>query len=354
MKSNKCVLSEGKMKVVVTGGAGFIGFNFVRHLLSFYSKKPTKGDGEIEVHNIDNLSYGSNIENLKEVEKYANHRFSRVDITDSERIRDIVSNADLVVNFAAETHVDRSISNPYSFFKNNAYGTFVLLEAIRKSTGHKRFIQISTDEVYGSARESVSFSEGDVLNPSSPYSATKAAADMLVRAYYVSYGIDAAITRCTNNFGPYQFPEKLIPKTIIRSVLNLSVPVYGSGNQVRDWLYVLDHCEAIRLVMEKGKAGEIYNISAGAEFGNIEIVKTILNTLGKPKELITHVDDRPGHDDRYRLDSSKIRSELGWKPKCEFRKALEGTVDWYVKNEWWWKSLATDRVIHPTPWKLEW
>nr|MDO8134487.1 dTDP-glucose 4,6-dehydratase [Candidatus Njordarchaeum guaymaensis] len=342
------------MKVVVTGGAGFIGSNFVRHLLNFYSKKPTKDNKEIEIRNVDNLSYGSNIENLKEVEKYGNHRFSRVDITDSDRIRDIVSDADLVVNFAAETHVDRSISDPYSFFKNNAYGTFVLLETIRKSKGHNRFIQVSTDEVYGSAQESTSFSERDVLNPSSPYSATKAAADMLVRAYHVTYGIDAAITRCTNNFGPYQFPEKLIPKTVIRSILNLSVPVYGSGNQIRDWLYVLDHCDAIRLVMEKGRAGEIYNISAGAEISNIETVKMILDALGKQRELITHVEDRPGHDLRYSLDSSKIKSELGWKPKYEFKEALEETVKWYVKNEWWWKPLATDKIIHPTPWKLGW
>jgi dTDP-glucose 4,6-dehydratase len=342
------------MRIIVTGGAGFIGCNFVRYLLSFYSEKPPKRNAEIKVHNIDNLSYGSNIENLKEVEKYDNHRFSRLDITDSDQIRDIVSNADLVVNFAAETHVDRSISNPYPFFKDNAYGTFVLLEAIRKSKGHKRFIQVSTDEVYGSAQKSSSFSEGDALNPSSPYSATKAAADMLVRAYYVTYGIDARITRCTNNFGPYQFPEKLIPKTIIRSILNLSVPVYGSGNQVRDWLYVLDHCEAIRLVMEKGKAGEIYNISAGAGIPNIEIVKMILSTLGKPNELIAHVEDRPGHDLRYSLNSSKIRSELGWKPIHKFREALGETVKWYVKNEWWWKPLATDKIIHPAPWKLGW
>jgi dTDP-glucose 4,6-dehydratase len=342
------------MKIVVTGGAGFIGCNFVRHLLTFYSKKPSKSNKEIEIRNIDNLSYGSNVENLKEVKKCRNHKFSKVDITDADQIRDIVSDADLIVNFAAETHVDRSISNPYSFFKDNAYGTFVLLETIRKSEGHKRFIQVSTDEVYGAAQESKSFSESDALNPSSPYSATKAAADMLVKAYHVTYGLDAAIARCTNNFGPYQFPEKLIPKTIIRSILNLPVPIYGSGNQIRDWLYVLDHCEAIRLVMEKGKSGEIYNISAGAEIPNVEIVKTILNMLGKPKELITHVEDRPGHDQRYSLDSSKVRSALGWKPRYEFRQALEDTVNWYVKNEWWWKPLATDNAIHPTPWKLEW
>jgi dTDP-glucose 4,6-dehydratase len=335
------------MNVVVTGGAGFIGSNFVRHLLSFYSK-------EIDIHNVDNLSYGSNIENLNDVKKYSNHRFSRVDITDADRIRDIVGDSNLVVNFAAETHVDRSISDPQSFFKNNAYGTFVLLETIRKSKGQKRLIQVSTDEVYGTASESKSFKECDVLNPSSPYSATKASADMLVIAYHVTYGIDAAITRCTNNFGPYQFPEKLIPKTIIRSILDLPVPVYGSGNQVRDWLYVLDHCEAIRLVMEKGRAGEIYNISAGAGIPNIEIVEMVLSIMGKPRKLITHVEDRPGHDMRYNLDSSKIMSELGWKTKYAFRPALEETVKWYVTNERWWRPLATDKIIHPTPWKLGW
>jgi dTDP-glucose 4,6-dehydratase len=342
------------MKTVVTGGAGFIGSNFVRHLLTVYSDKPRKDSKKVEIHNVDNLGYGSNIENLKEIEKHSNHKFHKADITDSDQMRDIVRDADVVINFAAETHVDRSISNPNSFFKNNAYGTFVLLETIRKSSGHKRFIQVSTDEVYGSADRSASFTENNLLNPSSPYSATKAAADMLVRAYYTTYGLDAAITRCTNNFGPYQFPEKLIPKTIIRSILNLPIPVYGSGEQVRDWLYVTDHCEAIRLIMEKGRAGEIYNISAGTEIPNIRIVQMILDILGKPRGLITHVEDRPGHDLRYSLDSSKIRSEIGWKVGHELKTALEETVKWYIKNEWWWKPLATDAVIHPTPWKLGW
>jgi dTDP-glucose 4,6-dehydratase len=335
------------MKVMVTGGAGFIGSNFVRYLLNFYGNK-------VQVLNIDNLSYGSNIANLKEIENNENHIFINADITDSDRIYDLMSDVDSVVNFAAETHVDRSISNPNSFFRNNAYGSFVLLEAVRRSKGKNKYVQVSTDEVYGTANESKSFTEDDVLSPSSPYSATKAGADMLTRAYYVTYGLNTSITRCSNNFGPYQFPEKLIPKTIIRALLDLHVPVYGSGNQIRDWLYVLDHCEAIRTVMEKGRPGEIYNISSGNEAPNLEIVKMILTQLNKTEELIEHVEDRPGHDLRYSLDSSKIRSELEWKPKHEFGDALKGTVKWYVDNESWWRPLATDNILHPTPWKLGW
>lgn len=707
------------MKVMVTGGAGFIGSNFVRYLLEFYGN-------EIQVLNIDNLSYGSNIANLKDLENKENHIFINADITDSDKIYDLMTDVDAVVNFAAETHVDRSISNPSSFFRNNAYGTFVLLDAVRRSKGRKKYIQVScydekcraltsngfkrydeiregdtvlslnpltmsveakpvekvivqrykgkmihfktkridllvtpnhrmlllnsakkdlkvfpaeevsqksvlyfpkgrwegknsefteikdygrlstddllyilgvfigdgfisyqekqqptksgmnrnqwlqvardsstgrfsqvaklgeqnstshgyriffdvpttdsccnrvveslsklglkphlqkgkagehiyvtskhllelfrecgmgaknkhipswvlkyskkhlryllqglidsdgsvkgrstpiyyttsrrlvanlcelaiklglepafgvrhsksnyyrdhairasaheyyvvigreiksvvpnqiheeeydgviwclkvrdnknfvverngrlcfsgnTDEVYGTAHESRSFTENDILTPSSPYSATKAGADMLTMAYHVTYGLNTSITRCSNNFGPYQFPEKLIPKTIIRSLLDLHVPVYGSGNQVRDWLYVADHCEAIRLVMEKGKPGEIYNISSGNESPNLEIVRMIITHLNKKEDLIEHVEDRPGHDLRYSLDSSKIRSELGWKPKYNFNEALKETVSWYVGNESWWRPLATENILHPTPWKLGW
>lgn len=707
---------------MITGGAGFIGSNFVRHLLTRYST----GDNKIEIINVDNLSYGSNMANLKDIENSTNYTFVKLDITDSNGMQDIIGDADIVVNFAAETHVDRSISNPFSFFKNNAYGTFSLLEAVRKSSGHKRFIQVScydeksraltsdgfkrydemrqgdlvlslnpltmsieakpvekvivqrykgkmihfktkridllvtpnhrmlllnsakkdlrvlpaeeasqksisylpkgcwegknsefteikdygrvstddllyilgifigdgfisyqekeastksgmhrkqwlqvarnlgtgrffrvaklteqsctshsyriffdvptsdscckrvvetlsklglkphlrkgkagehiyvtskhflelfkecgmgaknkripswaleystkhlrylfqglidsdgclegrstpiyftaserlvanlcelaiklgfeptfgirhskssyyrdhairasaheyyvvlgheiksvvpnqiheeeydgviwclkvrdnknfvverngrlcfsgnTDEVYGVAEGSESSAEDDILRPSSPYSAGKAAADLYVKAYNVTYGMDTLITRCSNNFGQYQFPEKLIPKTIIRALRDLPIPLYGSGNQVRDWLYVIDHCEAIRLAMEKGKAGGIYNISSGTETPNMETVKTILGILGKPEELITHVEDRPGHDIRYSLDSSRIRAELGWKSEFEFKEALRQTVQWYVDNEWWWKPLATDDILNPTPWKLGW
>ena len=342
------------MKIIVTGGAGFIGSNFIKYLLDYYSGESSENKRAIELVNIDNLSYGSNMANLKEFENNSNHTFVRLDITDTDSMHDLMGDADVVVNFAAETHVDRSISNPFPFFRNNAFGTFSLLEAARKSHGVKRYIQVSTDEVYGATEDSGSSSEDDILKPSSPYSAGKAAADLYVKAYHVTYGMDTIITRCSNNFGRYQFPEKLIPKTIIRALRDLPVPVYGSGKQVRDWLYVIDHCEAIRLALEKGRAGQIYNISSGTETPNIETVSTILRALGKPEDLITHVEDRPGHDVRYSLNSSKITAELGWKPKYNFKEALQQTVQWYVDNEWWWNPLATDEILHPTPWKLGW
>ena len=254
---------------------------------------------------------------------------------------------------AHNTHVDRSISNPESFLRSNVIGVFTILEAIRRRNPEARLIQISTDEVYGEIR-SGSFSEESRLSPSSPYSASKAAADMFVMAYVRTYGLDAVITRCTNNYGPYQFPEKLIPKTIIRASMDLKIPVYGTGMNVRDWIYVLDHCEAIELVMEKGERGEIYNISSGEEKTNIEVVKTILSIMGKPEDLIEFVEDRPGHDFRYSLDSSKIRRELGWRPRHTFKEGIRETVRWYLENEEWWRKLVDDRILHPTPWKLRW
>jgi dTDP-glucose 4,6-dehydratase len=257
------------------------------------------------------------------------------------------------VNIAAETHVDRSIASPEEFLRSNTIGVFNLLEAIRKINREARFIQVSTDEVYGDILEG-SFKESDRLMPSNPYSASKAAADMFCLAYHRTYDLDIIVTRCTNNFGPYQFPEKLIPKTIIRASLNLKVPVYGSGRNVRDWIYVLDHCNALMKVLFHGKSGEMYNISARNELQNIEVVKKILEIMGKPEDLIEFVDDRPGHDMRYSLDSSKIRSELRWAPKYSFEEALGRTVDWYLNNEEWWRPLATEKMLHPTPWKLNW
>jgi dTDP-glucose 4,6-dehydratase len=237
------------------------------------------------------------------------------------------------------------------FLQNNTVGTFTILEAIRKHNKKAKLAHVSTDEIYGQALEG-SFTENDPPNPSNPYSASKAAADMFVLSYYKTYDLHVSITRCTNNFGPYQLPEKLIPKTIIRAIRNLSVPIYGSGTNIRDWIYVQDHCEAVDRVLREGKAGEVYNVSAGNEIANIEIAKKILAILHKPESLITFVEDRPGHDVRYSLDSTKTRCMLGWQPKFSFKQSLESTVRWYVENEQWWTPLATEAILHPTPWKL--
>ncbi|MBE8540554.1 dTDP-glucose 4,6-dehydratase [Geoglobus acetivorans] len=333
------------MKVLVTGGLGFIGSNFVRYVLREYR--------DIEVINLDAVKYGSNPDNLKDIEGDERYTFIRGDIADYELVKDLVKGVDAIVNFAAETHVDRSISNPESFLRSNVVGVHSLLEAIRKHNSNAVFVHISTDEVYGDIMEG-SFKEDDRLKPSSPYSASKAAGDLFVLSYVRTYGIDARITRCTNNYGPYQFPEKLIPKTIIRTLMGLKVPVYGTGQNVRDWLYVEDHCRAIDLVVQEGEKGEIYNISSGEERTNLEVVKTILNMLGRDESMIEFVEDRPGHDVRYSLDSSKIRGELGWRPRVSFDEGIEETVRWYRENTWWWEKLVDERVLHPTPWKLKW
>jgi dTDP-glucose 4,6-dehydratase len=296
------------------------------------------------------LSTGSNASNLKDVEADARYTFIKGDLMDCRQLLKLVGGVDTVVNFAAQTHVDRSIVNPRLFFESNTLGTFNLLEVCRKKG--VRLVHVSTDEVYGEIAEG-SFREEDRLKPSNPYSASKAAADLFILSYCRTYGLEALITRCTNNFGPYQFPEKLIPKTIIRANLNMKVPVYSTGRNIRDWIYVLDHCEALRLVLERGRAGEVYNISSYNEYENIEVVKKVLEVMGKDELLIEFVEDRPGHDIRYSLDSSKIRSELGWRPKHRFNEALEQTVHWYLKNEWWWKPLATEEALHPTPWKAK-
>lgn len=320
------------MKVVVTGGLGFIGSNFVRHV-----------DAEVLV--VDALKYGSNKDNLKGVD----YELVEGNICDYNLMDKLIKDADVVVNFAAETHVDRSISNPYAFMESNVIGTYAILEAIRNNGG--RLVHISTDEVYGDIKDG-SFREEDRLNPSSPYSASKASADMFVLSYVRTYGTDVVITRCTNNYGPYQFPEKLIPKAIIRASRNMKVPIYGTGENVRDWIYVKDHCEAIRLVMEKGKRGEIYNIGSGEEKTNVEVVSAIMEIMDKP-DLIEFVEDRPGHDVRYSLDTSKV-TELGWRPEYDFEQGLRDTVEWYLENEWWWKPLADERVLGSTPWKVKW
>jgi len=329
----------------VTGGLGFIGSNYILHAI----KNSSLG----RITNIDSLSYGSNPNNLREVEKAPNYKFVKADLADSSIIMSEVADADVVIHFAAESHVDRSISNPGKFLESNVIGTFNLLEAARHSKVRK-FIHISTDEVYGSAPSGEAFRENSPLNPSSPYSASKAAAEMLALAYHKTYGLPIVILRCTNNFGPRQFPEKLIPKTIIRALLGLRVPVYGNGQQIRDWTHVQDFCNAIDLALLKGVSGNIYNVSTGNEVFNLEIVTRILKILGKSSNLIEFVDDRPGHDFRYSLDSTRIRKDLAWKPEQPLSTALKSTVEWYVQNRNWWEPLLDEKVLSPTPWKEKW
>jgi dTDP-glucose 4,6-dehydratase len=332
------------MNILVTGGLGFIGSNYILHA--------TKNPKLHRITNIDSMSFGSNPENLKEIENVDFYKFVRAEVNDAAIVRDLMVDADVVVHFAAESHVDRSISDPEKFLHSNIVGTFTLLEAVRRSKVSK-FIHISTDEVYGSAPAGETFHENSRLNPSSPYSASKAAAEMFAMAYHKTYGVPVVILRCTNNFGPRQFPEKLIPKTIIRALLGLRVPVYGSGQQIRDWIHVSDFCRAIDLAVEKGVGGNIYNVSAGNEISNLEMVTRILKILKKNVNLIEFVDDRPGHDFRYSLNSSRITKDLGWKSEKPLPVALENTVEWYVQNENWWKPLLNERILSPTPWKEE-
>ncbi len=331
------------MKLLVTGGLGFIGSNFCRYMLS--------ANPDCELINVDKIGIGANPANLHDVENDKRYTFIKGDICNPQLMNRIIHQVDAVVNIAAETHVDRSISDPNVFLQNNTIGTFTILEAIRKHNHKARLLQVSTDEVYGEALEG-SFTENTPPKPSNPYSASKAAADMFVLSYHKTFGLNVSITRCTNNFGPYQLPEKLIPKTIIRALRDLPIPIYGTGENIRDWIYVQDHCEAIATALNKGNAGEIYNVSAGNELSNIEIVKKIIGLMHKPENLITFVEDRPGHDTRYSLDSSKLKSKLGWKTKCSFEKSLESTVQWYLDNEHWWTPFATEVILHPTPWKL--
>jgi len=319
------------MRMLVTGGAGFIGSNFIRFLLN------DRSDTEIVV-NLDKLTYAGNLENLKDIAGNPAYRFIRGDICDGELVSRILDefNIDTVVHFAAESHVDRSISEGLSFVTTNVTGTCSLLEAARKA-GISRFIHVSTDEVYGSIRKG-SFSETDPLNPSSPYSASKAGSDLLALSYFTTHHVPVIVTRCTNNFGPFQYPEKLIPLFTTNLIEGKKVPVYGSGMNVRDWIYVLDHCRAIACILKKGTPGEIYNIGGGTELTNLEITRKILEQLGKDETSIQFVGDRKGHDFRYSLSSDKLHS-LGWQPRFTFDEALEHTIRWYKEQEWWWRKL---------------
>jgi dTDP-glucose 4,6-dehydratase len=314
--------------ILVTGGAGFIGSNFVRYMLKKYS------DYRIIV--LDALTYAGNRENLADLEGDPRFFFYHGDICDEAVVDNLMSNVDAVVNFAAETHVDRSIHEAGAFINTDIRGTFVLLEAAKKYK-IERFLHISTDEVYGSI-EKGSFKETDPLHPNSPYSSSKAGADLLVRSYFVTYGVPVLITRSSNNFGPFQYPEKLIPLFVTNAIDDKQVPLYGDGKNVRDWLYVEDNCAGVDTVLHKGIIGEIYNIGAGNEEQNIYITNTILEILGKPQSLIKYVQDRPGHDRRYSVDISKTKA-LGWKPEMNFRDAIEKTVNWYVQNENWWRKI---------------
>jgi len=322
------------MKLLVTGGAGFIGSNFIRYILD---KHPN-----FDIVNLDKLTYAGNLENLRGVENNPRYTFVKGDICHKTNVQSIVNKhgIDSIVNFAAESHVDRSILGAAEFVQTNIVGTNILLE-VTKETKIKRFLQVSTDEVYGSLGATDLFTEETPIHPNSPYSASKASADMLALAYQHTFDLPVVITRCSNNYGPYQFPEKLIPLMIANALDNRPLPVYGDGMNVRDWLHVKDHCSAIDEVLHHGKIGEVYNIGGNNEKPNIEIVKLILKNLKKPESLITYVKDRPGHDRRYAIDSSKIQRQLGWKPSYTFEQGIVETIKWYVENETWWKRIIS-------------
>lgn len=332
--------------ILVTGGAGFIGSNFIRYMLS---------EHDYNIINLDLLTYAGNLENLQGLEHNKRYTFIKGDIRDRKEIEKIFKTykIDTVVNFAAESHVDRSIEEPELFITTNILGTQILLDIAKQYwkvipnnkyskefRDGTRFLQVSTDEVYGTLGEGGLFTEGTPLVPNSPYSASKASADMMVRAYYETYGMPVSITRCSNNYGPYQFPEKLIPLMINNCLNNYPLPVYGDGMQVRDWLHVEDHCRAIDVVLHKGKIGEVYNIGGNNEKANIEIVKLIIKSLGKEESLIQYVADRPGHDRRYAIDNSKITKELGWAPKYTFDEGIKETIEWYLQNKEWLKKIV--------------
>jgi len=321
-------------RLLVTGGAGFIGSNFVRMVLSEHP--------DCFIANLDKLTYAGNLENLAGFLNHPNHWFIKGDICDGQLVEKIIDQhrIDTIINFAAESHVDRSITGPKVFIQTNVTGTLTLLEAARDKQ-LERFIQVSTDEVYGSLGPGGKFTEQTPLSPNSPYSASKAAADHLVKAFGHTWGVRYNITRCSNNYGPYQFPEKLIPLMINNALNNKELPVYGDGLYVRDWLYVYDHCTAIWKVLAEAPPGEIYNIGGGSEKTNLEVIDVILKRLGKPKSLIKHVTDRPGHDRRYAIDASKIGRELGWRPSVDFEEGINKTIDWYIQNQNWLANVVS-------------
>jgi len=324
--------------LLVTGGAGFIGSNFINYFTEKYK--------DISIVNLDLLTYAGNLENLKISESRENYTFVKGSILDRNLLEELFAKYkfDFVINFAAESHVDRSILSSEPFFLTNVIGTTTLLD-VAKKFGIEKYLQVSTDEVYGSLGATGKFSEKTPVSPNSPYSASKAAADMAVIAFYKTHGFPAVITRCSNNYGPFQFPEKLIPLMIINTLNNRKLPVYGDGMQVRDWIHVLDHVKAIEKVLFNGKTGEVYNVGADSEKPNIEIVKLILEGLGKDENLIEYVKDRPGHDRRYAIDSSKIENELGWKPEVTFDEGIKSTITWYLENKVWWERILNNEYL---------
>ena len=315
--------------VLVTGGAGFIGSNFVRYALACHE--------DWHVTTLDKLTYAGRLENLKDVSDHPRHTFVRGDVADANAVKPLVKAAEIVVHFAAETHVDRSLMHAGEFITTDVFGTFVLLEAAREAPGLRRFIQISTDEVYGSVAQGSS-RETDELKPRNPYSASKAGADRLAYSYFATFDVPVIITRASNNYGPYQFPEKVIPLFVTNAMDGIPVPLYGDGLQVRDWLHVDDHCRAIDLLIDSGASGEVYNVGGGNHVRNVDLTRRILELAGKREDLIRHVPDRQGHDRRYSLDTSKLRG-LGWAPQVDFDAGLARTIDWYVKNDWWWRPI---------------
>ena len=327
------------MKLLVTGGLGFIGSNFIKNILENYT--------DYNIINLDDERYGSNHLSLTSLKNSNNYKFVKGNICDTELCKKLVGESDIVINFAAESHVDRSILNSKPFMDSNIIGVHNILEQIKLHK--KRLIQISTDEVFGSL-ENESADEKFKLNSSSPYASSKASAELIVNSYVKTYECDCIITRCTNNYGPHQFPEKLIPKTLLLAENNQKIPIYGTGKNIRDWIHVNDHCNAIIDVLHKGKTGESYNISSGNEIDNLTIIKKILSIMDKPEDLIEFVDDRPGHDFRYSMNSDKLQNELGWKSKTNFDLGIENTVNWYLNNSKWWENLS-ESIFEHTPWK---